>query len=192
MVERALVEELSQSRVATPGVYLHQMPYPCYNQDKSVFLPSLSPLSFLSFTLSGLPLSHRYTRAMVWVLPLAMIFAWLFPVAMTIRGIVHEKELRLKEYMKMMGLGEGVLRGSWFITAAAILSVSVIIITFSLKVSGGCGSTGGCGSSGGHGSSSGCGFSVVVGYMCESPPAVFPRWAIFWSIQTVSSSSSTL
>ena len=123
---------------------------------------------------------------MVWVLPLAMIFAWLFPVAMTIRGIVHEKELRLKEYMKMMGLGEGVLRGSWFITAAAILSVSVIIITFSLKVSGGCGPTGGCGSS------SGCGFSVVVGYMCESLPPVFPRWAIFWSIQTVSSSSSTL
>lgn len=78
---------------------------------------------------------------MVWVLPLAMIFAWLFPVAMTIRGIVHEKELRLKEYMKMMGLGEGVLRSSWFITAATILSVSVIIITFSLKVSGGCGSS---------------------------------------------------
>ena len=47
MVERALVEELSQSRVATPGVYLHQMPYPCYNQDKSALPPllSLSPSS---------------------------------------------------------------------------------------------------------------------------------------------------
>lgn len=85
-----------------------------------------------------------------------MIFAWLFPVAMTIRGIVHEKELRLKEYMKMMGLGEGVLRGSWFITAATILSVSVIIITFLLKVNGGCGS------------SSGCSFSVGLSCMCPS------------------------
>ena len=63
-----------------------------------------------------------------------MIFAWLFPVAMTVRGIVHEKELRLKEYMKMMGLGEGVLRASWFITAASILSVSVVIVTILLKV----------------------------------------------------------
>ena len=36
----------------------------------------------------------------------------------------------------MMGLGEGVLRLSWFITSLAIFSVSVAIITLILKVSG--------------------------------------------------------
>ncbi len=36
MVERALVEEIAGERVATPGIYLHQMPYPCYNHDKYV------------------------------------------------------------------------------------------------------------------------------------------------------------
>ena len=56
------------SRVAVPGVYVEQMPYPCYQED-------------------------RFTGAMQFVLPLAMIFAWLFPIAMTIRGIVREKEV---------------------------------------------------------------------------------------------------
>ena len=35
----------------------------------------------------------------------------------------------------MMGLGEGVLRLSWFITSLAIFSVSMAIITLVLKVS---------------------------------------------------------
>ena len=71
-----------------------------------------------------------------WVLPLAMIFAWLFPVAMTVRDIVREKEKRLKELMKMMGLSEGVLRLSWVLTSGAELAVSVVIITLLLKVGG--------------------------------------------------------
>ena len=74
---------------------------------------------------------------------------------------MHEKELRLKEYMKMMGLGEGVLRGSWFITAAAILSISVIVTTFLLKVSGGRGPSNGRGPGSGRGSSSGRGLVLV-------------------------------
>ena len=57
-------------RVAVPGVYVEQMPYPCYQEDP-------------------------FTAAMLVVMPLAMIFAWLFPIAMTIRGIVHEKEVCL-------------------------------------------------------------------------------------------------
>ena len=35
MVERALVDEVAGERVASPGVYLHQMPYPCYKKDRS-------------------------------------------------------------------------------------------------------------------------------------------------------------
>ena len=37
--------------------------------------------------------------------------------------------------MKMMGLSEGVLRLSWFITSLAVFSVSIAIITGVLKVS---------------------------------------------------------
>ena len=34
MVERALVDEVAGERVASPGLYLHQMPYPCYKKDR--------------------------------------------------------------------------------------------------------------------------------------------------------------
>ena len=33
MVERALAEHFTGRRIATPGVYLHQMPYPCWKSD---------------------------------------------------------------------------------------------------------------------------------------------------------------
>ena len=33
MVERAVLEEIVGHRVATPGAYLHEMPYPCYKKD---------------------------------------------------------------------------------------------------------------------------------------------------------------
>ena len=34
MVERALAEQLTNKRIASPGVYMHQMPYPCYKKDR--------------------------------------------------------------------------------------------------------------------------------------------------------------
>ena len=61
-------ESSEGNRVALPGAYVEQMPYPCYKDD-------------------------RFTLSMQFVLPLTMIFAWLFPIAMTIRGIVREKEV---------------------------------------------------------------------------------------------------
>lgn len=33
MVERAVVEEIAGHRIATPGAYLHEMPYPSYEKD---------------------------------------------------------------------------------------------------------------------------------------------------------------
>lgn len=34
MVERALAEEIVGHPIPTPGLYLQQMPYPCYQHDK--------------------------------------------------------------------------------------------------------------------------------------------------------------
>ena len=63
-----------------------------------------------------------------------MTLAWMFSVAITVRAIVSEKELRLKEVMRMMGLGDGALRLSWYLTALAVLVVSVSTIALILKV----------------------------------------------------------
>ena len=33
MIERALAEQLTNKRIASPGVYIQQMPYPCWKED---------------------------------------------------------------------------------------------------------------------------------------------------------------
>lgn len=106
-----MIEEIAGHRIASPGVYLQEMPYPCYKDD-------------------------RFTYSLLYVLPLAMLFAWLFPVAMTTRTVVREKETRLKEFMKMMGVTEGLLRLSWFLHSLVVLLFSVVLITSILKLSG--------------------------------------------------------
>ena len=111
MIERATLEEMVGHRVASPGVYVQEMPYPCYKDDMLAI-------------------------SLLYVLPLAMVFAWLFPVAMTTRAIVREKETRLKEFMKMMGVGEGLLRLSWFFHSLLVLFLSVVGITMILKLGG--------------------------------------------------------
>ena len=113
IVERAMVDEIVGLKVASPGLYVQQMPYPCYV--KGIFSKPL---------------------IMIYLVPLAMLFSWLFPVAMTTRAVVREKETRIKEYMKMMGVGEGLLRLSWFLHSFLVLLVSVVGITLILKLSG--------------------------------------------------------
>ena len=108
-----MVEEIIGSKVASPGLYVQQMPYPCYMLGR-----------------------FNNPLIMIYIVPLAMIFSWLFPIAMTTRAVVKEKETRMKEYMKMMGVGEGLLRLSWFLHSFLVLLVSVVGITLILKLSG--------------------------------------------------------
>ncbi|KAG7282815.1 hypothetical protein CRUP_012204 [Coryphaenoides rupestris] len=91
LVERALARLLSGVEQTT-GIYVQQMPYPCYVDD--VFL-----------------------RVLNRSLPLFMTLAWIYSVAMIIKGVVYEKEARLKETMRIMGLGTGTLWLSWFISS---------------------------------------------------------------------------
>ena len=56
-------------------------------------------------------------------------------VGMIVRSVVKEKETRMKEVMRMMGLGRGQLWLSWFTTSFLTLLISVIIISLALSVS---------------------------------------------------------
>ncbi|KPP56937.1 hypothetical protein Z043_125397, partial [Scleropages formosus] len=91
LVERSVSHVLSGKKQDI-GIYLQQMPYPCYVDD--VFL-----------------------RVLNRSLPLFMTLAWIYSVAMIIKGVVYEKEARLKETMRIMGLGTGTLWTSWFISS---------------------------------------------------------------------------
>ncbi|CAI5799096.1 phospholipid-transporting ATPase ABCA7 [Podarcis lilfordi] len=111
LVEQAVVrvqgEQLSpQSRV---GIYIQQMPYPCYVDD--IFL-----------------------RVLNRSLPLFMTLAWIYSVAMIIKGVVHEKEARLKETMKIMGLSSGTLWFSWFLSSFIPFLASAALLVLILKV----------------------------------------------------------
>ncbi len=77
---------------------------------------------------------YSYVVAMEFMLALTMLFAWLFPVAMTTRAIVREKEVRLKEYIKMVGVSDSQLRLSRVLVSGSILLISVCFITLLLKV----------------------------------------------------------
>lgn len=63
-----------------------------------------------------------------------MTLAWIYSVAVIIKGIVYEKEARLKETMRIMGLDSGILWFSWFISSLIPLLVSAGLLVVILKV----------------------------------------------------------
>ncbi|XP_074490769.1 phospholipid-transporting ATPase ABCA1 isoform X1 [Sebastes fasciatus] len=107
LVERA-VNRILTGVQQTTGIYIQQMPYPCYVDD--VFL-----------------------RVLNRSLPLFMTLAWIYSVAMIIKGVVYEKEARLKETMRIMGLGTGTLWLSWFISSIIPFLVSAGLLIALLK-----------------------------------------------------------
>uniref|UniRef100_A0A673GSD4 P-type phospholipid transporter n=1 Tax=Sinocyclocheilus rhinocerous TaxID=307959 RepID=A0A673GSD4_9TELE len=99
VVEHSIIRAVTGTKEKT-GVYIQQMPYPCYVDD--IFLRIMS-------------------RSM----PLFMTLAWMYSVAIIIKGVVYEKEARLKETMRIMGLDNGILWFSWFISSLIPLLISM-------------------------------------------------------------------
>ncbi|XP_062380450.1 phospholipid-transporting ATPase ABCA1a isoform X3 [Sardina pilchardus] len=108
IIENSIVRALTGSKEKT-GVYIQQMPYPCYVDD--IFL-----------------------RVMSRSMPLFMTLAWMYSVAIIIKGVVYEKEARLKETMRIMGLNNGTLWLSWFISSLIPLLMSAGLLVLILKM----------------------------------------------------------
>ncbi|KAK2502159.1 hypothetical protein MC885_015949 [Smutsia gigantea] len=108
MMERAIINTFVGHDVVEPGNYVQMFPYPCYTRDDFLFV-----------------IEH--------MMPLCMVISWVYTVAMTIQHIVAEKEHRLKEVMKTMGLNNAVHWVAWFITGFVQLSISVTALTAILK-----------------------------------------------------------
>uniref|UniRef100_A0A4W6D283 P-type phospholipid transporter n=1 Tax=Lates calcarifer TaxID=8187 RepID=A0A4W6D283_LATCA len=98
VIEHGIIRAVTGSQERT-GIYIQQMPYPCYVDD--IFL-----------------------RVMSRSMPLFMTLAWMYSVAIIIKGVVYEKEARLKETMRIMGLNNGTLWLSWFISSLIPLLIS--------------------------------------------------------------------
>ncbi|GAA6093024.1 phospholipid-transporting ATPase ABCA1b [Tachysurus ichikawai] len=108
VIEQSIIRAVTGTKEKT-GVYIQQMPYPCYVDD--IFL-----------------------RVMSRSMPLFMTLAWMYSVAIIIKSVVYEKEARLKETMRIMGLDNGILWFSWFISSLIPLLMSAGLLVFALKM----------------------------------------------------------
>uniref|UniRef100_A0AAX7VZJ5 ABC transporter domain-containing protein n=1 Tax=Astatotilapia calliptera TaxID=8154 RepID=A0AAX7VZJ5_ASTCA len=108
VIEQGIIRAVTGTKQKT-GIYIQQMPYPCYVDD--IFL-----------------------RVMSRSMPLFMTLAWMYSVAIIIKGVVYEKEARLKETMRIMGLNNGTLWLSWFISSLIPLLISAGLLVMLLKM----------------------------------------------------------
>lgn len=67
-------------------------------------------------------------------MPLFMTLAWMFSVSIILKSVVYEKEARLKETMRIMGLDNGILWFSWFVSSLIPLLISAGLLVLMLKV----------------------------------------------------------
>ncbi|XP_075013100.1 retinal-specific phospholipid-transporting ATPase ABCA4 [Calonectris borealis] len=103
MIEHGIIKTQTNTEVPL-GIYLQQMPYPCFVDD--VFMITLN-------------------RAF----PIFMVLAWIYSVSMTVKSIVLEKEMRLKEAMKNRGITNGVIWCTWFLDSFVMMAVSTFLLT---------------------------------------------------------------
>ena len=64
-----------------------------------------------------------------------MVLAWIYSVSMNVKNIVYEKETRLKEVMKAMGLSNAVHWVAWTISCFTMMFISTILLLIILTVS---------------------------------------------------------
>lgn len=106
-IDQAIIEEMTNQSIKI-GVYAQQFPNPC-------------------FVIDG------FVKAIARLLPLCMTLAWVLSASLIIKNVVYEKELRLKEFMKVMGLGNLVHWVAWFIQTFSIIVVSTFMFVFIIK-----------------------------------------------------------
>ncbi|XP_068396452.1 retinal-specific phospholipid-transporting ATPase ABCA4 isoform X2 [Eschrichtius robustus] len=103
MVEQGITRSQAQAEVPV-GIYLQQMPYPCFVDDSFMII-----------------LNRCF--------PIFMVLAWIYSVSITVKSIVLEKELRLKETLKNQGVSNTVIWCTWFLDSFSIMSISICFLT---------------------------------------------------------------
>uniref|UniRef100_A0A914W7B2 ABC transporter domain-containing protein n=1 Tax=Plectus sambesii TaxID=2011161 RepID=A0A914W7B2_9BILA len=107
-LERAMIDLYSEKDIIEPGSFVHQFPFPCYLRNNFLFI-----------------IEH--------VLPICLGISWVYSAATLVQSIVYEKEKRLKEVMRSMGLANSVHWLAWFITSYAQMTLTMTLLTVLLK-----------------------------------------------------------
>ncbi|XP_069482200.1 phospholipid-transporting ATPase ABCA1-like isoform X2 [Ambystoma mexicanum] len=107
MIDHGIIR-LHSNKSDLLGVFIQQMPYPCYVNDV-------------------------FTQYIGNILPMFLTLAFIFSVCMIIKGLVHEKEMRLKEVMRMVGVKNSIIWLTWFLDNMALLLVSSALLSVLVK-----------------------------------------------------------
>ncbi|XP_006082549.1 ATP-binding cassette sub-family A member 12 [Myotis lucifugus] len=107
-IERAIIELQTGRNSQEIAVQVQAIPYPCYMKDN--FLTSVS-----------------------YSLPIVLMVAWVVFIAAFVKKLVYEKDLRLHEYMKMMGVNSSSHFFAWLIESVGFLLVTIAILIVILK-----------------------------------------------------------
>ncbi|XP_072817426.1 glucosylceramide transporter ABCA12 isoform X2 [Vicugna pacos] len=107
-IERAIIELQTGRNSQEIAVQVQAIPYPCYMKDN--FLTSVS-----------------------YSLPIVLMVAWVVFIAAFVKKLVYEKDLRLHEYMKMMGVNSCSHFFAWLIECVGFLLVTIILLIIILK-----------------------------------------------------------
>ncbi|XP_026563516.1 ATP-binding cassette sub-family A member 12 isoform X2 [Pseudonaja textilis] len=107
-IDRAIIELQTGKSAEDIAVQVQATPYPCYNKD--MFLTSVT-----------------------YSLPFTLMAAWILFIASFVKKLVQEKDLRLYEYMKMMGVNSSSHFFAWFIECIIFLLLTNIFLIFILK-----------------------------------------------------------
>nr|CAD7439812.1 unnamed protein product [Timema bartmani] len=74
----------------------------------------------------------RFVMAISRTFPMFMTLSWVYSCSMIIKSIVYEKERRLKEIMRVMGLGNGVHWVGWFLDSLLPMIFTISLLTLIL------------------------------------------------------------
>ncbi|XP_075891700.1 phospholipid-transporting ATPase ABCA1 [Nelusetta ayraudi] len=107
MIDHGIIR-VHTSKSQPLGVYAQQMPYPCYVEDDFIL------------GLGGM-------------LPMMLVLAFIYTVCMNIKSLVLEKELRLKEVLRAVGVQNWALWASRFTENLALLVVPCGLISILVK-----------------------------------------------------------
>ncbi|XP_021053769.1 ATP-binding cassette sub-family A member 12 isoform X2 [Mus pahari] len=107
-IERAIIELQTGRNSQEVAVQVQAVPYPCFMKDN--FLTSVS-----------------------YSLPIVLMVAWVVFIAAFVKKLVYEKDLRLHEYMKMMGVNSCSHFFAWLIESIGFLLVTIAILIIILK-----------------------------------------------------------
>ncbi|KAJ0055813.1 hypothetical protein NL108_012856, partial [Boleophthalmus pectinirostris] len=107
MIDHGIIR-LHTATNQTLGVYAQQMPYPCYVLDEFMKRLSVS-------------------------IPMFLTLGWIYSVAMIVKNIVVEKEARLKETIRIMGLKSSIYWLSWAVSCFLPLALSAMLLSLTMK-----------------------------------------------------------